>query len=101
MGLLSGVFWLVVITQPINAVAFAFDGVYKGLGNGRLLRDVLLASTFFAFIPAIVIMDRSGFLLHAIWWSFLAWMLVRGVMLALHFRNHYLPLARADRHVPR
>jgi putative MATE family efflux protein len=101
MGLLSGVFWLVVITQPINAVAFAFDGVYKGLGNGRLLRDVLLTSTFLAFIPAIVVMDRSGFLLHAIWWSFLVWMLVRGVMLALHFRNHYLPLARAARSAPR
>jgi len=101
LGLLSGVFWLVVITQPINAVAFAFDGVYKGLGNGRLLRNVLLTSTFLAFIPAIVVMDRSGLLLHAIWWAFLLWMLVRGLLLGLHFRNHYLPLARSARTVPR
>lgn len=94
LGLLGGVFWLVVITQPINAVAFAFDGVYKGLGNGRLLRNVLLASTCCAFIPTIVALDRSGFLLHAVWWAFLLWMLVRGLLLALHFRTHYLPPAR-------
>ncbi len=101
LGLLSGVLWLVVITQPINAVAFAFDGVYKGLGNGSLLRNVLLVSTFCAFIPAIVGMDRFGFLLHAIWWAFLLWMLVRGLLLALHFRTNYLPLARGARAVQR
>jgi MATE family multidrug resistance protein len=101
LGLLPGVFWLVVITQPINAVAFAFDGVYKGLGNGKLLRNVLLASTLFAFIPVIVGLDHYGMHLHAIWWAFLVWMLVRGLLLALHFRSHYLPLARAARSVQR
>lgn len=101
LGLLAGVFWLVVITQPINAVAFAFDGVYKGLGNGKLLRNVLLASTLFAFIPVIVGLDHYGMFLHAIWWAFLVWMLVRGLLLAQHFRSHYLPLARAARSVQR
>lgn len=101
LGLLTGVFWLVVITQPINAVAFAFDGVYKGLGNGKLLRNVILASTLLAFIPTIVGLDRYGLLLHAIWWAFLVWMLARGLLLALHFRSHYLPLARAAHAVQR
>jgi multidrug resistance protein, MATE family len=96
LALLSGVFWLVVITQPINAVAFAFDGVYKGLGNGKLLRNVLLASTLLAFVPVIVVLDRSHFQLYAIWWAFLAWMFVRGLLLALHFRKRYGPLARRE-----
>ncbi|MBK9512101.1 MAG: MATE family efflux transporter [Flavobacteriales bacterium] len=94
LELLSGVFWLVVITQPINAVAFAFDGVYKGLGNGKVLRNVLLTSTLLAFVPVIVVLDRYHFLLHAIWWAFLAWMFLRGLLLALHFRSCYGPLAR-------
>lgn len=96
LGLLAGVFWLVVITQPINAVAFAFDGVYKGLGNGKLLRNVLLASTLFAFIPTIIGLDHWGYLLHAIWWAFLIWMLVRGVLLAQHFHKRYGAMAKLN-----
>lgn len=42
LGLFNAVFWMVILTQPINAVAFAFDGIYKGLGNGKILRNVLL-----------------------------------------------------------
>ena len=94
LALLAGVFWLVVITQPINAVAFAFDGVYKGLGNGKILRNVLLASTLFAFVPVIVLLDHLDFALHAIWWAFLLWMFLRGLLLALHFRSSYGPMSR-------
>ena len=89
LSLLGGVFWMVVITQPINAVAFAFDGIYKGLGNGKILRNVLLASTFIVFVPVAWGMDALGWKLHAVWAAFLAWMLLRGILLALHFEKHH------------
>ena len=89
LSLLGGVFWMVVITQPINAVAFAFDGIYKGLGNGKILRNVLLASTFILFVPVAWGMDALGWKLHAVWAAFLAWMLLRGILLALHFEKHH------------
>ena len=89
LSLLGGVFWMVVITQPINAVAFAFDGIYKGLGNGKILRNVLLASTFIVFVPVAWGMDALGWQLHAVWAAFLAWMLMRGILLALHFEKHH------------
>lgn len=89
LDLLQGVFWMVVITQPINAVAFAFDGIYKGLGNGKILRNVLLASTFGAFVPLIVLGDHLGWQLHAIWSAFLLWMAVRGGLLAMAFERHF------------
>ena len=93
LGLFGGVFWLVVITQPINAVAFAFDGVYKGLGEGRILRNVLLASTVVAFIPIALGADALGWELHAVWLAFLGWMIVRGLLLVLHFQKNFSPRA--------
>ncbi|HRH39217.1 MAG TPA: MATE family efflux transporter, partial [Flavobacteriales bacterium] len=98
LALLGSVFWVVVITQPINAVAFAFDGVYKGLGNGRILRNVLLASTFIAFVPVIFGMDALGWQLHAVWAAFLVWMLMRGALLALHFQKHHGPRSTTGHH---
>ncbi len=91
LALLSGVLWMVIITQPINAVAFAFDGVYKGLGNGKILRNVLLASTFLVFVPVAWGTDALGWELTAVWSAFLAWMAVRGLLLALHFEKHHAP----------
>lgn len=91
LGLLHGVFWLVILTQPINAVAFAFDGIYKGLGNGKILRNVLLISTFAVFVPVAWATDLMGWQLHAIWASFLVWMVVRGGLLAGHFQKHFKP----------
>jgi multidrug resistance protein, MATE family len=89
LGLFNAVFWMVILTQPINAVAFAFDGIYKGLGNGKILRNVLLVSTFGVFVPAILIGDRFGGQLFAVWTAFLLWMMVRGGQLALAFNRHY------------
>ncbi|MBK8498592.1 MAG: MATE family efflux transporter [Flavobacteriales bacterium] len=93
LALLDGVFWMVVLTQPINAIAFAFDGIYKGMGNGKILRNVLLISTFLVFVPVVWGMDAFGWKLHAVWAAFLAWMLVRGALLAMHFEKHHRPHA--------
>lgn len=91
LALLGGVFWMVALTQPINAVAFAFDGIYKGLGDGKILRNVLLISTFLVFVPVAWGTDAMGWQLHAVWTAFVAWMAVRGLLLALHFEKRHAP----------
>ncbi len=93
LSLFHGVFWMVVITQPVNAVAFAFDGVYKGLGDGKILRNVLLIATFGVFVPLAWGTDALGWQLHAIWTAFLGWMLARGLLLVIHFQKHNSPRA--------
>lgn len=95
LDLLTGVFWMVVITQPVNAVAFAFDGIYKGLGEGKLLRNVLALSTALVFLPIAWGTDALGWELHAVWTAFLAWMVARAGLLVIHFRRHHGPLAHA------
>lgn len=100
LALLSGVFWLVIITQPINAVAFAFDGIYKGLGEGRILRNTLLATTALAFVPLIHFGDARDWRLHAVWMAFLGWMMARGLVLAIHFQRNHGPRAMRLKALP-
>ena len=60
------IFWIVLLMQPICAVAFVFDGIFKGLGNMKDLRNVLLLATLFVFLPVIFILDFYGLKLHGV-----------------------------------
>ncbi|WP_340066324.1 MATE family efflux transporter [Ascidiimonas aurantiaca] len=88
--LFTSVFWIVLVMQPLNAIAFMFDGIFKGLGEAKYLRNVLLAATFLGFTPALLITDAMNLKLHGIWIAFAVWMLIRAGALVLKFRNKYL-----------
>ena len=88
--LFSSVFWMVLLMQPVNAVAFMFDGIFKGLGEAKFLRNVLLAATFLGFTPVLLIGDYFGMKLYAIWLAFFVWMLIRSSALVIKFRRKYL-----------
>lgn len=91
LSLFNGIFWIVLLMQPINAVAFVFDGIFKGLAEAVLLRNTLLASTFLGFIPALLIGDYFDLKLYAIWIAFFVWMLMRGGILLVIFKKRFLP----------
>ena len=84
------IFWIVLIMQPINAVAFVFDGIFKGLGEASTLRNLLLMATFLGFIPVLLIGDYFNLKLYAIWMAFTVWMLMRAGILVFKFRRKYL-----------
>jgi MATE family multidrug resistance protein len=84
------IFWIVLIMQPINAVAFVFDGIFKGLGEASILRNLLLTATFLGFIPVLLIGDYFNLKLYAIWMAFTVWMLMRAGILVFKFRRKYL-----------
>ncbi|MFK5878201.1 MAG: MATE family efflux transporter [Flavobacteriaceae bacterium] len=85
-----GVFWIVLIMQPINAIAFVFDGIFKGLAEAVILRNLLLFATFFGFVPALLIGDYFDLKLYGIWIAFTIWMILRGGILVVKFRQKYL-----------
>jgi len=85
----ESIFWLVILMQPINASAFAFDGIYKGLGETKILRNLLIGSTLFIFVPTIVGFDLLYPGLFGIWVAFFFWMIIRAVWLAWDFRQRY------------
>lgn len=90
LDLFYQVFWVVLIMQPINALAFVFDGIFKGLGEAVFLRNVLLAATFLGFLPTIFISDYFGLQLYGVWIAFFVWMLIRSLSLIFKFRIKYL-----------
>ncbi|UNY99927.1 MATE family efflux transporter [Zhouia spongiae] len=90
LTLFSSVFWIVLLMQPINAIAFMFDGMFKGMGEAAYLRNVLLAATFLGFWPALLITDHIGLKLYGIWIAFVVWMLIRCITLVIKFRRKYL-----------
>lgn len=86
--LFNMVFWLVAISQPINALAFAFDGIYKGLGNTKLLRNLLIGATLLGFVPVDLVLHHFHPGLLGIWIAFLIWMAIRAGWLIFDFRKY-------------
>lgn len=92
LNIFYDVFWVVLVMQPLCALAFIFDGVFKGLGKMEYLRNVLLASTLLIFIPIIYITDFYDLKLHGIFIAFTLWIIARGVPLIVKFRKTFSPL---------
>lgn len=86
LELFSSIFWIVLLMQPVNAVAFVFDGIFKGMAEAVALRDTLLAATFLGFVPTLLIGDFFNLGLYAIWIAFTVWMILRGAILVYLFR---------------
>ncbi|GFZ89705.1 MATE family efflux transporter [Aquaticitalea lipolytica] len=88
------VFWLILAMQPICAIAFIFDGMFKGLGKMKTLRNVLLFSTFIVFVPILFWLDSFEYKLYAIFIALTFWMIARGLPLIIKFRKLFLPLSQ-------
>ena len=90
------IFFIVILGQPFNTIAFIYDGLFKGLGEMKYLRNTLLTATFLGFIPALFIAKYFDLKLYGIWIAFTIWMFIRGGALVLEFRRKYLPLRNID-----
>jgi putative MATE family efflux protein len=90
LELFYGIFWIVILMQPINAIAFVFDGIFKGLAEAVTLRNTLIIATFLGFLPALLIADYFDLKLHAIWIAFTVWMVFRAGILIYIYKMKYL-----------
>ncbi|WP_115460664.1 MATE family efflux transporter [Winogradskyella aurantiaca] len=88
------VFWMVLIMQPLCALAFIFDGVFKGLGWMRYLRNLLLYSTLLVFIPIIFLTDYYDLKLYGVFTAFTFWIMARGLPLILKFKRTFTALVQ-------
>ncbi|WP_179021354.1 MATE family efflux transporter [Winogradskyella forsetii] len=88
------IFWIILAMQPLCALAFIFDGVFKGLGKMKYLRNVLLFSTLLVFVPVIYWTDSLDYKLYGIFIAFTLWMVARGLPLIIKFRKTFKTLAQ-------
>ncbi len=86
------IFYIVILGLPINSIAFVFDGLFKGLGEMKYLRNVLLTATFLVFVPALFLAKYLDLGLHGIWIALTLWMVIRGGALVVKFRRKFYPL---------
>ena len=93
LAIFYGMFFMVLISQPLNALAFTLDAIFKGIGEMSYLRNVLLGATFFGFIPVLYFAKYMNWGLIGIWAAILVWIAYRAVALLIKFKNKYYPLA--------
>lgn len=79
-------FWVIIIAQPFNSIAFTFDGIFKGMGRAKELRNTLIQATFFIFIPTLYLSNLINESLLSIWISLSLWMVYRGGSLLYKFK---------------
>lgn len=88
------IFWIVLAMQPLCALAFIFDGMFKGLGEMKYLRNVLLFSTFLVFLPILFWLDSLNYKLYGIFIALTFWIIARGIPLIIKFRQLFLSLSQ-------
>lgn len=88
------VFFIVILMQPLNSIAFTLDAIFKGLGETAYLRNTLLGATFLGFIPMIYFSKWMGWGLKGVWVAFAIWMLIRTIALIIKYHKTYYKLAK-------
>lgn len=89
LSLFYEVFWMVLLTLPLMAIAFTYDELLKGVGKMSYLRNTLLMATFLGFVPLIYFMDSLGLQMFSIWGAFIGWMGFRAIRLSTYFKKNY------------
>ena len=95
LPLYYGVFFLIVLIQPFNAIAFTMDAIFKGLGEMAFLRNSLVGAALFGFAPILILSHYLDGGLVGIWWAMLGWLVFRAGVLVLKFKKSYYPFAIA------
>jgi putative MATE family efflux protein len=92
LSIFYGIFYLVLLSQPLNALGFTMDAIFKGLGEMKFLRNVLLGATFIGFLPTLYLLKWLDWGLSGIWVAILVWVGYRAVALIVKYYRKYLPL---------
>jgi putative MATE family efflux protein len=92
LSIFYGMFFMVLICLPFNALAFTMDSIFKGLGEMSFLRNVLLGATIFGFIPVLYFSKYMHWGLIGVWAALIVWVAYRAVALIIKFRRKYIPL---------
>lgn len=89
LAVFYSMFFMVILVQPFNAIAFVLDGVFKGLGEMRYLRNLLFIATFLGFLPTLFLTQYFGLKLIGVWTALAVWLLFRCLGMVWKFKKKY------------
>lgn len=82
-----------IIIPLITFAAFIWDGIYIGATASKAIRNTMILSTIFIFIPAWhILTPRFGN--HGLWCAFLCFMVARGVAMSVMARKNIIQTNR-------
>jgi MATE family multidrug resistance protein len=82
-----------MIASPLVSVwCFLYDGVYVGATRAKEMRNIMVFSTLFIFLPAWYFLQPLGN--DGLWLAFLLFMASRGIGMHIGYRRTVLPLLR-------
>ena len=87
VSVFEATFWIIILAQPFNSIAFTFDGIFKGLGRAIFLRNTLIIGSILIFIPVLLLFDFLNYNLVAVWIAMTSWMIFRGGVLLWKFNK--------------
>ncbi len=86
VGLAARSLVFVALSQPVNAAAFALDGILIGAGDQRFLAGAM-AIAFAVYAPAALAVRATGAGLDWLWLALAAFMIARWLVLHARFRS--------------
>jgi MATE family multidrug resistance protein len=72
--------WISAAAQPINALAFAADGLLWGAGDYAYMRNMMLLASFFGVVGLLLIDPAQPRALTMIWLVTAVWILLRAAL---------------------
>lgn len=76
--------WL-ILSPLVSVWSYLYDGIFIGATRTAEMRNTMLISTFFCFLPAWYLLQPWGN--HGLWAALMVFMLARAVSMAISYRN--------------
>jgi len=80
--------WLIV-SPLISVWSFLYDGVFVGATRARDMRNIMMGSAFFVFLPSWYLFQPLGN--HGLWLAFTLFMASRGLGMHIAYKSRVLP----------
>ena len=73
------IYYILILIQPLNAIAFIFDGIYIGSGCTKILRDTMIIATGVGLLAFFILNSFNILNLETLWMVVFLWILIRGI----------------------
>jgi len=77
VAVFSGAWQIAALTQPMNALAFATDGIHWGTGDYAYIRNVVITATVCSSSLLFLFEFRGDLTLSGVWGITILWVLIR------------------------
>jgi MATE family multidrug resistance protein len=77
IGLFTSAWFIAALSQPMNALAFATDGIHWGTGDFGYLRNAMLAATSTGLLGIYVLETYHTATLRHLWLITVLWITIR------------------------